>query len=64
MPFLRHFILKYNYPDILLLMALNSNYFKMKPLFINFRPVTHVFTVDGHYYRIYHCRALICYKNT
>lgn len=46
MAFLRHFILKYNYPDILLLMALNSNYFKMKPLFINLEPVLHVFTVS------------------
>lgn len=46
MPFLRHFILKYNYPDILPLMALNPNYFKMKPLFINLEPVLHVFTVS------------------
>lgn len=46
MPFLRHFILKYDYPDILLLMALNPNYFKMKPLFINLVPAPHVFTVS------------------
>ena len=46
MAFLRHFILKYNYPDILLLMVLNPNYFKMKPLFINLEPVIHVFTVS------------------
>ena len=44
MPFLRHFILNYNYPDIWLLMALNPNYFKMKTLFINLEPVLHVFT--------------------
>lgn len=46
MPFFRHFILKYDYPDILLLMALNPNYFKMKSLFINLAPVPHVFTVS------------------
>lgn len=46
MLFLRHFILKYNYPDILLLMSWNPNYFKMKPLFINFEPAPHVFTVS------------------
>lgn len=46
MPFLRHFILKYNYPDILLLMALNPNYFKMKPLFTNLEPVPYMFTVS------------------
>lgn len=44
MSFLRHFILNYNYLDIWLLMALNPNYFKMKPLFINLEPVLHVFT--------------------
>lgn len=46
MLFLRHFILKYDYPDILLLMALNPNYFKMKPLFINLAPAPHMFTVS------------------
>lgn len=62
MSFPRHFILKYNYPDFLLLMSWNSNYFKMKPLFINFRLVTHMFTVDGNYYRIFHCGAVICHR--
>lgn len=46
MPFLRHFILKYDYPDILLLMTLNPNYFKMKPLFIKLAPAPHVFAVS------------------
>lgn len=47
MPSLRHFILKYNYPDILLLMASHPNYFKMKSLFINLEPAPHVFTVSS-----------------
>lgn len=44
--FFRYFILKYNYLDILLLMVVNFNYFKMKLLFINLEFVLYVFIVS------------------